>query len=69
MSEKREKDCIQLSLDFGDVRQNFRSHKGDGEGYSGNVISFTDSRTLAVRRDALRRVVEAGIFKPSKDVQ
>ena len=66
MSEKRKEEYSQLSFDLGDEKRDIWNHTENFSCRTNNIVTFIDSRTLAVRRAAIRRVAEAEIFKPFK---
>lgn len=64
MSKDRKEVISQLSFDLEAGRNPNKGHNGPA--IQENVIHFVDSATLAIRREAIRRVEISGIFNLRK---
>lgn len=63
MPEQRKEENAQLSFNLNGGEERKICNSQNYASNSPNIVSFVDSTTLSVRREAVRRVVQSGIFK------
>ena len=66
MTKRRETSADQLALDLSARAQPGRGLVAESP-QRANVVAFADKATIDIRRDAVRRVQEAGIFAPKRN--